>query len=444
MDIAQLKPKESASIINALEHRVVPRLGIQHLLVGRSKETDEIIRLLRAVADGNSEVKFWIGDFGGGKSFMLQLIETLALKSNFVVSTVDFTPVNRLYASDGKARALYSEIISKLITQTDQDGNALPTILDQWIELLMSEVVTELQIDFDALSSSENLHHVTSKIIDTTKKFNSTGGFEFGQAIAKYYEGYANGDSTLQESALRWLRGGYTAKTDSTRDLGIREIITDNNYYDMIKNFAELFIAAGYQGFVINLDEAINLYKIPMTQTRNSNYEQILRIYNDCTYEGRVKGLLVNFGGTRKFLEDERRGLFSYEALKSRLVVRKLNNSDLVDLAQPVTYLRPLSEEDIFTLLSKLKTIFEQHYSVKIPCDDTHITRYMEAQLNRPGSQEFLTPRQVISDFLQILNLARQNTNVSVDVLLDKMFGENKDGIAKDVDDHDDDGIEVL
>ncbi len=212
----------------------------------------------------------------------------------------------------------------------------------------------------------------------------------------------------------------------------------------MIKNFAELFIAAGYQGFVINLDEAINLYKIPMTQTRNSNYEQILRIYNDCTYEGRVKGLLVNFGGTRKFLEDERRGLFSYEALKSRLVVRKLNNSDLVDLAQPVTYLRPLSEEDIFTLLSKLKTIFEQHYSVKIPCDDTHITRYMEAQLNRPGSQEFLTPRQVISDFLQILNLARQNTNVSVDVLLDKMFGENKDGIAKDVDDHDDDGIEVL
>jgi hypothetical protein len=443
MEIAQLKQKESASIINALEHRVVPRLGIQHLLVGRSKETDEIIRLLKTVANGASEVKFWIGDFGGGKSFMLQLIETLALKSNFVVSTVDFTPVNRLYASDGKARALYSEIISKLITQTDQDGNALPTILDQWIELLMGEVVSELQIDFDTLGSDENRHLVTDKIINTTKKFTSTGGYEFGQAIAKYYEGFAGNNAAVQESALRWLRGGYTAKTDSTRDLGIREIITDNNYYDMLKNFAELFIAVGYQGFVINLDEAINLYKIPMAQTRNSNYEQILRIYNDCTFEGRVKGLLVNFGGTRKFLEDARRGLFSYEALKSRLLIRKLNDSDLVDLAQPVTYLKPLSEEDIFTLLSKLKTIFEQHYSVTITCDDTHITRYMEAQLNRPGAREFLTPRQVISDFLQILNLARQNTEVSVDTLLDKMFGANKDAVTKDADDHDDD-IEVL
>lgn len=443
MEITQLKQKEATSIINALENRVVPRLGIQHLLVGRSKETDEIIRLLQNVSKGESTVKFWIGEFGGGKSFMLQLIETLALKTNFVVSTINFAPVNRLYASDGKARALYSEIISKLITQTDQDGNALPAILDQWIETLMNEVVLESQIDFDALGESENQYLVTKKIIEATKKFTSTGSFEFGQVIAKYYEGYANSDSGLQEYALRWLRGGYTTKTDSLRDLGLREIVTDNNYYDMLKNFAELFKAAGYQGFVINLDEAINLYKIAMSQARNSNYEQILRIYNDCTYEGRVKGLLVNFGGTPKFLEDERRGLFSYGALKSRLTVGGFADSSLVDLSQPVIYLKSLSEEDIFTLLSKLKTIFEQHYSVTIPCDDTHITRYMEAQLNRPGALEFLTPRQVISEFLQILNLARQNRDVPVDILLDKMFGENHDAVIKDTDDHDDD-IEVL
>jgi P-loop Domain of unknown function (DUF2791) len=441
MEITQLKQKESSSIINALQGGVVPRNGIQHMLVGRAKETDVIIRSLENVASGNSEVRFWIGDFGSGKSFMLQLIEALALKTNFVVSTVDFTPVNRLYASDGKAKALYSEIISKLITQTDQDGNALTTILDQWIETLMGEVVSEHQIDFDSITNEKNRQLVSKKIIDTTRKFTSPGSFEFGQAIAKYFEGYASSNSDLQESALRWLKGQYTAKTDSLRDLGIREIITDSNYYDMLKNFAELFVAAGYRGFVMNLDEAINLYKIAQGQTREKNYERILSIYNDCL-QGHVKGLCVNFGGTRRFLEDERRGLFSYDALKGRLSFGKFEESQLVDLSQPVIYLKPLEQEDIFTLLSKLKSIFEQHYSVSMPFTRDHITRFMEGELNRPGASEFLTPRQVIREFLQILNLSRQNPDTSANILLDKMFGEQST-VTRDTDNHDDD-IEVL
>lgn len=443
MGITQLKTKESSSIINALQGGVVPRRGIQHMLVGRGKETDAIIESLENVARGNSEVRFWIGDFGSGKSFVLQLIETLALKTNFVASTVDFTPVNRLYASDGKAQALYSEIITKLITQTNQDGNALTTILDQWIEALMSKIVTEFQVDFDSLTNKENRHLVVEKIIDTTKKFGSPSSFGFGQAIAKYYEGYANNDTALQESALRWLKGQYTAKTDSLRELGIREIITDSNYYDMLKNFARLFVSIGYKGFVINLDEAVNLYKIPQGKTRDKNYERILSIYNDCL-QGRADSMFVNFGGTRRFLEDERRGLFSYEALKGRLSFGKFEQtSDLVDLSQPVIYLKPLQQEDIFTLLSKLKIIFEQHYNVTVSCKRDHIITFMEGELNRPGSAEFLTPRQVIRDFLQILNLARQNSNTSIEILLETMFGEQV-AITRDNGDHDNDEVEVL
>lgn len=442
MELAGLKPKESSSIINALQGGVVPRVGIQHMLVGRAREADAIIKSLENVASGNSEVRFWIGDFGSGKSFMLQLIETLALRTNFVVSTVDFTPVNRLYSSDGKARALYSEIITKILVQTDQDGNALMSILDQWIEKIIGQIVKSKQIDFDDLTKPENSDLVTDKIIETTRRFSSSGGFEFGQAISKYYAGYASGNTALQESALRWLRGQYTAKTDSLRELGIREIINDSNYYEMLKNFAELFVAVGYQGFVINLDEAINLYKIPQSQTRNTNYEQILNIYNDCT-QRKAKNLFINFGGTPSFLEDERRGLFSYSALKGRLSFGRFEESDFVDLSQPVIYLQPLSQEDIFTLLSKLKTIFEQHYGVTIACTREHITRYMEGQLNRPGAEEFLTPRKVIREFLQILNISRQNPQTNIDQLLDKMFGQNNGIITKDSDNHDDD-IEVL
>lgn len=423
MTTIQLKPKESAAIVNALSGGVVPNSGIQHITVGRADETKAIVESLNNVSTGNSEIRFWIGSFGSGKTFILQLMKTLAIRTNFVVSTVDFTPENRLYANDGKAQALYSQIVARLITQTDQDGDALPTILGQWIEKVMNQVVGEREIGFDMLDKPENQIHVQNKIIETTRGFSSVGGFEFGQAVAKYYEGYANNDPELQRLALRWLKGEYTAKTDALRELGIREIINDQNYYDMLKNLCELFVNIGYRGFVINLDEAINLFKISMRQTREKNYEKILSIYNDCL-QGNAKHLFVNIGGTKEFLEDEQRGLFSYQALKTRLTGGRLEGMGLRDLSQPVIYLKPLSQEDIFTLLSKLKTIFEQHHHVTVPCTEQHIIRFMEGHLNRPGADEYLTPREVIRDFLQLLSLQRQNSDTSVDVLLDRMFGK--------------------
>lgn len=425
MTTIQLKPKESAAIINALSGGVVPHTGIQHITVGRADETKAIVDSLNNVSTGNSEIRFWIGSFGSGKTFILQLIESLALRTNFVVSSVDFTPDNRLYASDGKAQAVYNQIVSKLITQTDQDGDALPTILDQWIEKVMNEAVGERGIGFDALSAPENQVHVRNKIVETTRNFSAVGGFEFGQAIAKYYEGYATNDHELQRVALRWLKGEYTAKTDALRDLGIREIINDQNYYDMLKNLCELFVGIGYRGFVINLDEAINLYKIAQRQSREKNYEKILTIYNDCL-QGGAKNLFVNIGGTRQFLEDEQRGLFSYQALKTRLVGGRLEGSGLRDLSQPVIYLKPFESEDIFTLLSKIQTIFEQHHHTEIACTDKQISRFMEAMLNRPGAGEYLTPRDVIRPFIQILSLHRQNPTTSIDELLDQMIGDNK------------------
>jgi hypothetical protein len=420
----KLRPKEAASIVNALAGGVVPHIGLQHITVGRAYETKAIVESLNNVSSGNSEIRFWIGNFGSGKSFMLQLIEALAIKTNFVVSTVDFTPETRLYSNDGRAQATYSKIVNNLMTQTDQGGDALSTILDQWIERVMSQVVEERQVDFDALSKPENQALVRNKIIETTRSFSSVGGFEFGQAVAKYYQGYANTDPELQRLSLRWLKGEYTAKTDSLRDLGIREIINDQNYYEMLKNLCRLFTSLEYRGFVINLDEAINLYKIAQRQPREKNYEKILNIYNDCL-QGGADNIFINVGGTKQFLEDEQRGLFSYQALKSRLSSSRFETGEMRDLSQPVIFLKPLSQEEIFTLLSKLKTIFEQHHDTTIKCSEKDIIRFMEGHLNRPGASELLTPREVIRDFLQLLSLQRQNPETTIETLLKQVFSED-------------------
>lgn len=172
-------------------------------------------------------------------------------------------------------------------------------------------------------------------------------------------------------------------------------------------------------GFMINLDEAINLYKISTSVMREKNYEKILTIYNDC-FQGKVSHFFINFAGTREFLENERRGLFSYQALKSRLETNKFETADMRDFAQPVIRLMPLDHNEVFVLLKKLKLIFDYNYKTQIAITDTDIQLFMEEMFNKPGASEFLTPREVIRDFLNILNILRQNPQVDKA----KLFGE--------------------
>ncbi|WP_126972075.1 ATP-binding protein [Gynurincola endophyticus] len=409
--IDNIKPKEATSIINSLIGGVVPKIGVQHIAVGRSEEISAVITALNDVKEGHSMVKFWIGDFGSGKSFMLHLLNTVALKQKFVVSNADFTPDNRLYSNDGKAVILYSAIIDNISIQTKPEGGALPTLLEKWIEQAVLQASRVNNIPLTEIRNEQHLPLVQATIMETINEITEVGSFDFGTVIMKYYEGYIKDDDLLRRSALKWLKGEYKTKTEAKQELGVREIINDLNYYDMLKNFCRLFVNMGYSGFMINLDEAINLYKISTSAMREKNYEKILTIYNDCL-QGKVNHLFINFAGTKEVLENERRGLFSYHALKSRLSTNRFETQNIRDFAQPVIRLFPLSHNEIFVLLQKLKAIFDFHYKTQISITDDEIHQYMEVMFNKPGATEFLTPREVIRDFLSILNILRQNPHV--------------------------------
>ena len=440
---SRVSPKEADNIIKALEGGIVPRRGIQHLLVGRNEEVQEIISILDSIAQGGSDIRFWVGDFGSGKSFMLGTIESIAVQKNFVVSTVDLTPTRRFYASDGKARALYSEIIDNIVVQTSQDGNAINTILEEWINRIIMNISKRDNIPTNELLMIENKEIVENEILNVTSSFNSVGlSYELGQAIAKYYEGIVKDNKVLKLKALRWIRGDIDTKTESKRELGIERIINDDNWYDAIKNLAELFLDIGYSGFVVNFDEAVNLYKLPMAQTRERNYERILNIYNECKSNA-ARGLFVNFGATRKTVFDENRGMASYGALKGRLGTEEGMDSKLLNTNRTVLPLKPLSVEEIYTLLENLNDIYNVHYRKNISMTTEHIKMYMEEQLNRPGSAEFLTPRAVIKDYLEILDLIRQNPDESIENIIYEKFGRESMPVTKDKANKDDE-IEVL
>jgi len=434
--IDNLKPKEATAIVNSLISGVVPKIGVQHITVGRSDEIAAAVKALEDVSNGHSLVKFWVGDFGSGKSFMLHLLNVIAMKQKFVVTNADFTPDNRLYSNDGKALALYSAIMDNIAIQTKPEGGALPTLMEKWIEQVIVKTAEDNGIPLADIRGEQYLGLIQSNILKTINELTDVGGFDFGTVVMKYYEGYIKDDDTLRRSALKWLKGEYHTKTEARQDLGVREVVNDLNFYDMLKNFSRLFVSMGYSGFMINLDEAINLYKISTSVAREKNYEKILAIYNDC-FQGKVSNLFINFAGTRETLENPRRGLFSYDALKTRLETNKFETAEIRDFAQPVIRLYPLNHNEIFVLLQKLKAIFDFNYKTQINVSNSDIKLFMEAIFNKPGAAEFLTPREVIRDFLNILSILRQNPAIDKNSL----FGEIEISDERP-DEHSFDGIE--
>ncbi|HEU4964290.1 MAG TPA: ATP-binding protein [Bacilli bacterium] len=409
----KLTRRAANAIIQSMGGGVVPQEGIEHVVVGRALEVRQLLEDLRNTGEGLSSMKLIIGDYGTGKSFLATLTRFIAYKENFVVAYTDLTANRRLYANDGKAVATYSDLMQNLSTKSKPNGNALRSLIERWLSDLQQKVAMEH--DFDGIPDASDMRFtrlVTAEVQGVIREVQElAGGFDFATVLNKYYQGYLNGDETVQEYAIKWLRGEYRTKTEAKKDLGVRDIIHDDNWFDYLKVLTKFIKAIGYNGLLVLLDEAINLYKIDHPMSRSKNYERVLEFYNECT-QGRAENLMVMMLGTTDFLEDERRGLFSYPALKSRLKTNQYETAEFRDLRQPVIKLAPLSGEELYVLLQKIREIYGALYQVadiSALVSDENLLEIVQKALARPGGVQFITPRELVREFIGILNLLHQN-----------------------------------
>lgn len=133
------------------------------------------------------------------------------------------------------------------------------------------------------------------------------GGYDFAKVIDAFWRGHEQDNETLKSNAIRWLRGEYTTKTDARNDLDVRTIISDASFYDSLKLMSLFVRQAGYAGLLVSLDEMVNLFKLNNTQARTANYEQILRILNDCL-QGSAENIGFILGGRQNFFSIHVRG----------------------------------------------------------------------------------------------------------------------------------------
>ena len=418
------------TLISSLAAGVVPRSGAPYIAIGRRDEIGSLLDNLDEVSEGGAFCRFLIGRYGSGKSFLIQLIRGNALDRGFICADADLSPERRLTGGSGAGLATYRELMTNLSCKASPEGGALPTVLSRYLASLQHKLVEQgIMPDLPIFEES-----LKKKIHATLSELEmDVGGFDFARVLGEYYSATLREDAEVKTACLRWLRGEFATKTEATTALGFRvsTVIDDDNWYNYIKLFAALSVKFGYRGFIVFIDECVNLYKIPNRISREANYEKLLAVFND-TLQGKARHLGVVFGGTPQFLEDTRRGLFSYDALKSRLADSKYSELGYKNLSSPVIRLRRLSDNELLALVRRLTRLYAQREGWDtLPLTDEQTERFVSYALSRAGADEMVTPREIIRDYLTLLNILRDNKDVSFDSLVKGVNLSSEQGAAE-------------
>ena len=405
----------SQTVLNSLKGGVVPRIGLPYVTVGRKNEIEALLHDVDIIAEGGASFRFIVGRYGSGKSFLLQTIRNYVMDRGFIVGDADLSPERRLQGTRGQGLATYRELISNLSTKTRPEGGALTLVLDRWISAVQSEAAQETGAEPGdpalAAAVEKKIYEVTSSVSELVH------GFEFARLLSAYYRAYVSGDDETKAKVVRWFRGEYTLKSEAKEALGISIIITDDDWYDYLKLFAFFFRMAGYAGMMIMIDELVNIYKIPNTITRQYNYEKLLTMYND-TLQGKARYLGILMGATPQALEDRRRGIYSYEALRSRLAEGRFSRPGARDLLAPVIRLEPLTAEEMLVLCEKLADMHAGLYGYGRGLTTEDLAEFIKVEYGRIGADQNITPREVIRDFIELLDLLYQNPGMNPTELL--------------------------
>lgn len=408
-------PKRIAqTLMNSLKGGVVPRIGLPYVTVGRKAEIDALLRDVDVIADGGASFRFIVGKYGSGKSFLLQTIRNYVMAKNFVVVDADLSPERRLQGTRGQGLATYKELIRNMSTKTKPEGGALPLVLDRWISSVQQETAASAGMDVMDPQLAPLVEKRISAVICALNEM--VHGFDFARLLTLYYRAHVSGDDETKAKVLKWFRGEYATKTEARQELGVNIIITDDDWYEYLKLFACFLKQANYAGMLILIDELVNIYKIPNAITRQYNYEKILTMYND-TMQGKAQHLGIILCGTPQCMEDPRRGVYSYEALRSRLAEGRFSGEHQ-DLLSPVIRLQPLTLEEMLILVEKLADIHAGLYEYPQIVTQQDMVDFIEIEFGRIGADAHITPREVIRDFIEVLDIVYQNPEVKVRALL--------------------------
>ena len=254
--------------------------------------------------------------------------------------------------------------MSNVSNKTNQSGRALSKIMESWVNKLFERAAMQMM---NNPSVGTNIELIAENLMmeDCSYLQSFAYGFEFSQALKLFYKATRTSDLneklSKQEEILRWFRADIRTNQEAKRVLGINAAVSDENWFDYIIIWSQFFVRAGYKGFFVLIDELVNISSMINKSARQQNYEKILMMYNSCL-QGKAEYLGIIMGGVPFSIYDKNKGVFSYEAMRSRLSTGVYSDQSIVNMMTPIIKVIPLTKEEIFVLLEKLAELHSDLY----------------------------------------------------------------------------------
>jgi len=400
----------AATVLNSLKGGVVPRVGLEYITVGRRNEISALLQDVAMIEAGGASFRFIVGKYGSGKTFLMQALRNHVLEKDFVVTDAELSVEKRFVGHRGQGLELYKELVHNMAIRSCPDSGALPLILDKWIGTVENEIVQGGILPQDESFEQE----VSKRIFEITFAMEQqVNGFDFGRVLQLYYEARRNGDEEIQRSVFRWLYGDYRTKTEAKMELGVNLIVTDDNWFEFIRLFTDFAVKAGYKGLYLCVDELAHICEIPSKVGREYNYIKLLNMYNSAL-QGKIKHMGILMSITKEALEDETKGIYSIEPLRTRLEDKVAVREGIVpfrDMAAPVIRLAALNPGETYVLIEKLTKMHEIVYQYESKLDHDDYIYFLKQQYAKAQNAEEITVRDMIRNYITLLNLTQQNQN---------------------------------
>lgn len=417
--------------LEAMRLGVVPATDLEDSTVGRDVEIDIIRRDLKAATLSGGRRAF-LGEYGLGKTHLLELIQQMALKKNFLVSRVILDHADN---SPAQPKRIYHAVMRSLTYPDIPDVYGLGPLLAKAAEL--PEVLKKFLITKDKAISAltpreqleEGMHLYLTPALAYTHALNHPETLRIPP--------YMGDPSVWAESARHnlndWIEGHPTRSNQDINDelnairgrfpkiYSLLDCRPWAKIYGYILNgVAELAKMVGYAGLCIVIDEA-EFYSLLSAQNRA--YAKSLfqawshAVGGDDDLPFSSEELITGGYGIQRDLPSrysENPGLY--------LVFAMTPNSEGIRVLQEavapqfICYLNPLSALDYLKMTEHVVALYKQAYpDEKIPDGISAPLSEVVTALSQQGTLS--TPRQTMKFLTEFLDLVRYCPNSIGDVI---------------------------
>lgn len=343
----RISSEEAKKLISTLRSGTSPIYHADVLTTGRDKELDAFRSALHELENGSGLVRLVTGDFGVGKSLLVQTFKEIALKEDYVIASFQVNNGFRLNKLDD----LYYAIMHHLYLKDKPTTKvSFDDIFDLWVHNLQNAPYADRK------------RYEVNTVCQELSKYN----MNFARAFLIFMRGRIQRNQEMMSVACSWLTGEKQIPTELKQKYELVGAVDRTNSIDFLKAFIKLITLLDYSGLIVFIDE-VDLVLNDRSDIRQVAYNNLKQLI-DLATSGEMSRVMFVFSGNSDILTDENRGFLSNTPLSQRLNWTKGTKTS----SNSIFWLDSLETSALEVLTKKILKLYSQVHTLPEFCTAEH------------------------------------------------------------------------